>query len=67
MKIGPLYLESDQFLDAENKLVAILGQVASGEQLNFLPALMDKAAVVVMDASDWQVISFASDLVYSSY
>jgi len=54
-------------LDTENKQVAILGQVASGEQLVSLPALMDKAAVVVMNAIDWQVMDLALYLIYSSY
>lgn len=63
-KIDPLYLESDQFLDSENKQVAVLGQVASGEQLDSLPALMDKAGVVVMNALDWQVFDLATYLSY---
>lgn len=54
-RIDPLYLESDKFLDSENKQVAVLGQVASGEQLKSLPELMNKAGVVVMNAIDWQV------------
>lgn len=57
-RIEPLYLESGQFLDAENKQVAVLGQVATGEQLDRVPALMDKAKVVVMNAVDWQVICY---------
>lgn len=57
-RIEPLYLESGQFLDAENKQVAVLGQVATGEQLDCVPALMDKAKVVVMNAVDWQVICY---------
>lgn len=54
-------------MDTENKQVAILGQVASGEQLDSLPALMDKAAVVVMNAIDWQVMILATYFIYSSY
>lgn len=54
-RIKPLYLESGQFLDTENKQVAVFGQVASGEQLDYLPSLMSNAEIVVMNALDWQV------------
>jgi len=47
--------------------VAVLGQVASGEQLDSLPALMDKAGVVVMNAIDWQVVDISIYLNYPAY
>lgn len=53
-KINPLYLEDCQFLNSENKQVAILGQVGSSEELDILSDLMAKAKIVVMDALDWQ-------------
>lgn len=54
-RIKPLFLEGGQFWDSENKQVAVLGQVASAEQLHCLPSLMGRAEVVVMNAIDWQV------------
>lgn len=54
-RIKPLFLEGGQFWDSENKQVAVLGQVASAEQLHCLPSLMGRAEVVVMNAVDWQV------------
>jgi 3-dehydroquinate synthase class II len=55
-RIKPLYLEGGQFLDVDRKQVAVLGQVATGEQLDYLPALMGQAEIVVMSTLDWQVI-----------
>lgn len=54
-KINPLYLEGGQFLNSENNLVAVQGEVASSEEVDCLPALMGKAEVVVMSISDLQV------------
>ncbi len=54
-RIKPLYLEGGQFLDVDRKQVAVLGQVATGEQLDYLPALMGQAEIVVMSTLDWQV------------
>ncbi|CAK9255798.1 unnamed protein product [Sphagnum jensenii] len=55
-RIKPFYLEGGQFLDVDRKQVAVLGQVATGEQLDYLPALMGQAEIVVMSTLDWQVI-----------
>jgi hypothetical protein len=35
--------------------VALLGQVYSGEQLDYLPAMMGGAETVVINDLDWQV------------
>ncbi|KAG0560141.1 hypothetical protein KC19_10G157000 [Ceratodon purpureus] len=53
-KINPLYLEGGQFLNAENKQVAVLGQIALSEQVESLDGW--EAKVVVMSALDWQII-----------
>ncbi len=42
-------------MDVDRKQVAVLGQVATGEQLDYLPALMGQAEIVVMSTLDWQV------------
>ncbi|KAG0613602.1 hypothetical protein M758_6G114900 [Ceratodon purpureus] len=54
-RIRPLYLEGGQFLDPQNRQVAALGQCSSGERLDYLPALMGRAEVVVMNGLDLQV------------
>ncbi|XP_024393771.1 uncharacterized protein [Physcomitrium patens] len=54
--IKPLFLEGGQFLSEDGKQVALLGQVYSGEQLDYLPAMMGGAETVVINDLDWQVI-----------
>lgn len=54
-RIRPLYLEGGQFLDPQSRQVAVLGQCSSGERLDYLPALMGRAEVVVMNGLDLQV------------
>ncbi len=53
--IKPVFLEGGRFLDQDGKQVALLGQVYSGEQLDYLPAMMGQADVVVINDLDWQV------------
>lgn len=53
--IKPLFLEGGRFLSQEGKQVALLGQVYSGEQLDYLPAMMGGAETVVINDLDWQV------------
>jgi len=53
--IKPLFLEGGRFLNQENKQVALLGQVYSGEQLDYLPAMMGGTEIVVINDLDWQV------------
>ena len=55
--IKPLFLEGGRFLNQEGKQVALLGQVYSGEQLDYLPAMMGGTEIVVINDLDWQVIS----------
>ena len=50
-----MYLEGGQFLDPQSRQVALLGQCSSGERLDYLPALMGRAEVVVMNGLDLQV------------
>ncbi len=50
-----MFLEGGRFLDQDGKQVALLGQVYSGEQLDYLPAMMGQADVVVINDLDWQV------------
>ncbi|CAM6027924.1 unnamed protein product [Sphagnum balticum] len=54
--IKPVFLEGGRFLDQDGKQVALLGQVYSGEQLDYLPAMMGQADVVVINDLDWQII-----------
>ncbi|KAG0586061.1 hypothetical protein KC19_2G060800 [Ceratodon purpureus] len=54
--IKPLFLEGGRFLNQEGKQVALLGQVYSGEQLDYLPAMMGGAETVVINDLDWQII-----------
>lgn len=58
--IKPLFLEGGQFLNQDGKQVALLGQVYSGEQLDYLPAMMGQAEVVVINDLDWQVYTLPS-------
>lgn len=54
--IKPLFLDGGRFLNQEGKQVALLGQVYSGEQLDYLPAMMGNAETVVINDLDWQLI-----------
>jgi hypothetical protein len=53
--IKPLFLEGGRFLNQEGKQVALLGQVYSGEQLDYFPAMMGGTEIVVINDLDWQV------------
>lgn len=61
-KINALRLEDGQFLNSENKVVAVSSEAVTSEEIDFLPALMGKAENVVMSASDLQVDLVASAL-----
>lgn len=65
--IKPLFLEGGRFLNQENKQVALLGQVYSGEQLDYLPAMMGGTEIVVINDLDWQVINCNSKLICESF
>lgn len=54
-RITPLYLEGGQFLDSLNRQVAELVHCSAGERLDYPPALMSRAEVVVMNGLDLQV------------
>ncbi len=53
-----MFLEGGRFLDQDGKQVALLGQVYSGEQLDYLPAMMGQADIVVINDLDWQVNTY---------
>jgi len=60
--IKPLFLEGGRFLNQEGRQVALLGQVYSGEQLDYLPAMMGGAETVVINDLDWQVWEYIDRL-----
>lgn len=57
-RIRPLFLEGDQFVNAQNRQVAALSSLSSGEPLD---NLMGRVEVVIVNGLDSQVIGISCD------
>lgn len=56
-KIKPLFLNNKKICNGEDEQIALIGEVNCAEDLRALESLSDEADIVVMDASEWQIIS----------
>lgn len=56
-KIRPLFLNDKKLCNEKNEQVALVGEVTCAEDLQVLESLSDETDIVVMNASEWQIIS----------